>query len=36
VIRAAENAIYKLEPADEALTQATRRVQARLEAAAHE
>jgi hypothetical protein len=32
VIRAAENAIYKLGPAEEALEQASRRVQARLEA----
>ena len=36
VIRAAENAIYKREPADEALEQAARRVKARSEAAANE
>ncbi len=36
VIRAAENAIYKLEPADEALKRVTRRVQARLEATPNE
>jgi ABC-type glycerol-3-phosphate transport system substrate-binding protein len=36
IIRAAEDAMYKLTPPDEALKNATRRVQARLEAIGEE